>query len=75
MLRIFILTFPFVVMAALFYAGYIVTGSHFAAIVAMICLAVAAVILFRYNIFLHRTKKEREAEGQSKENNPVSQEN
>lgn len=74
MLRIFILTFPFVVMAVLFYTGYIITGSHFAATVAMICMAIAAVILFRYNIFLHRAKKEREAAAQSDQNEPVSQE-
>ncbi|MEE0435960.1 MAG: hypothetical protein UDB11_11280 [Peptococcaceae bacterium] len=60
MLRLFILTFPFLVMAALFYAGYILTGQTVPGVMAIICLLVDVVILFRYNYFLHRSKKEKE---------------
>ena len=72
MLRLFVLTVPFLVMAALFYAGFIITASKFAAIMSMICLVVAAVILFRYNVFLHRMKKERQTDDTN--NEPASQE-
>ncbi|MEE0509747.1 MAG: hypothetical protein UDG94_00790 [Peptococcaceae bacterium] len=59
MLRIFILTFPFVVMAILFYIGYIITGNILPGILTIVCLIIALVILFKYNSFLHRVKKER----------------
>lgn len=67
MLRLFILTFPFLVMAALFYVGYIITGQTVPGVMAIVCLLVDVVILFRYNYFLHRSKKEKEEENKVQE--------
>lgn len=60
MLRLFVLTVPFLVMAALFYIGYIITGATFPGVMAILCLLVDVVILFRYNKFLFHRKKEKE---------------
>ncbi len=60
MLRIFILTFPFVVMAFLFYFGYLITGSTLPGIMTIVCLAIAMGILFKYNMFLRKVKKEKQ---------------
>ena len=46
MLRLMVLTFPFLVMAALFYAGYIITAKPFPGVMAILCLLVDVVILF-----------------------------
>ncbi len=59
MLRIFILTFPFVVMAILFYIAYIITGNILPGILTIACLVIALVVLFKYNAFLHSVKKEK----------------
>lgn len=60
MLRIFILTFPFVVMAFLFYFGYLITGSTLPGIMTIVCLVIAMGILFKYNMFLRKVKKEKQ---------------
>lgn len=60
MLRIFILTFPFVVMAFLFYFGYLITGSTLPGIMTIVCLAIAMGMLFKYNMFLRKVKKEKQ---------------
>ena len=74
MLRIFILTFPFVVMAFLFYFGYLITGSVFPGIMTIVCLALAMGILFKYNVFLRNVRKEKqqlEAASKDKEEEAV----
>lgn len=74
MLRIFILTFPFVVMAFLFYFGYLITGSAFPGIMTIVCLAIAMGILFKYNVFLRNVRKEKqqlEAASKDKEEEAV----
>ena len=60
MLRLMVLTFPFLVMAALFYAGYIITGNPFPGVMAILCLLVDVVILARYNMHLRAIKKAKE---------------
>ncbi len=60
MLRIFILTFPFVVMAILFYFAYLVSGSILPGILTIVCFGIALVMLIRYNSFLRNAKKERQ---------------
>ena len=52
-----VLTFPFLVMAALFYAGYIITAKPFPGVMAILCLLVDVVILFKYNMHLRAIKK------------------
>ena len=60
MLRIFILTFPFVVIAFLYFFGYLITGSTLPGIMTIVCLAIAMGILFKYNMFLRKVKKEKQ---------------
>lgn len=60
MLRLMVLTFPFLVMAALFYGGYMASGSTFPGVMSILCLLVDVVILFRYNAFLRRSKKSKD---------------
>ena len=44
-------------MAALFYAGYIITAKPFPGVMAILCLLVDVVILFKYNMHLRAIKK------------------
>ena len=67
MLRLMVLTFPFLVMAALFYAGYIVTAKPFPGVMAILCLLVDVVILFRYNMHLRAIKKNQQMNTESTE--------
>lgn len=67
MLRLFVLTFPFLVIAALFYVGYMLTGATFPGVMSILCLLVDLVILFRYNVFLRRSKKQKEAQQELRE--------
>lgn len=62
MLRLFVLTVPFLVMATLFYIGYLITRATFPGVMAIICLLIDVGILIRYNIFLRKAKQQRGAQ-------------